>query len=254
MESLKIQLRVIFALLLREARVRHGRSKFGYVWTIVRPVIVISVLTILFSTVKIRSAPVASFAIFFATGVLTFQMYSGSTNYIQGSIEQNKPLFSYPPVKRLDAVIARMILDISTHLIIMTLVLLFQINFMNAPIPHDLVRMMQAVGLLVLLSFGVGLNIAVWRLRFPTIKNLYSLLMGPAFFVSGVFFSLQVMPTDIQNILTWNPIIHGVEGFRTGYFAGYHAPGLDLAYLFWFGFALTFCGLLVERLDKRDSG
>ncbi len=246
-----IQIRVIFALLLREARVRHGRSRVGYAWSIVEPVLLISVLTFMFSTFRPQSNSTVSFAIFFATGVLPFQLFRNSSQYISQSFQANLPLFNYPLVKPVDAVIARTLLELGTHIIVMVLVLSFQVLVLEADTPHDIARMMLAVFLLIFMAFGAGLNLAVTKRRIPSISNLYTLIMGPAFFVSGVFFSLNSLPSTYREVLSWNPLVHGVEIFRSGYFLGYDTNDISVSYLFWWGLVLTFVGLLRERIGKR---
>ena len=70
LKGLKTQLSVIFSLILREARVRHGRTRFGYVWAIIEPAALIMFLTLLFSQFRATTATSVDFATFFATGVL----------------------------------------------------------------------------------------------------------------------------------------------------------------------------------------
>lgn len=251
MTPLFIQIRVILALVLREARVRHGRSRAGYAWSIVEPVLLISVLTFLFSSFRSQSDSPINFAVFFATGVLPFQFFRNSSQYISQAFQSNLPLFNYPLVKPIDAVIARTLLEFATHLIVMVLVLSFQIMVLDADMPHDIATMFLAVLLLTFMAFGAGLNLAVTRRRIPSISNLYILIMGPAFFISGVFFSLSSLPSVYRDVLVWNPLIHGVEIFRSGYFIGYETQDVSVAYLFWWGVTLTFIGLLRERIGKR---
>jgi len=203
-----IQIRVIFALLLREARVRHGRSRVGYAWSIVEPVLLISVLTFMFSTFRPQSNSTVSFAIFFATGVLPFQLFRNSSQYISQSFQANLPLFNYPLVKPVDAVIARTLLELGTHIIVMVLVLSFQVLVLEADTPHDIARMMLAVFLLIFMAFGAGLNLAVTKRRIPSISNLYTLIMGPAFFrVGGLFLAEFAAPRHIARFF------HGIRWF-----------------------------------------
>jgi capsular polysaccharide transport system permease protein len=251
MTPIFVQIRVILALVLREARVRHGRSRAGYTWSIVEPVLLISVLTFLFTNFRSQSDSAINFAIFFATGVLPFQLFRNSSQYISQAFQSNLPLFNYPMVKPIDAVIGRTVLEFATHIVVMVLVLSFQILFLDADLPNDIATMLLAVFLLIFLAFGAGLNLAITRRRIPSISNLYTLIMGPAFFISGVFFSLSSLPSVYRELLAWNPLIHGLELFRSGYFVGYETQDISVLYLFWWGITLTFIGLLRERIGKR---
>jgi capsular polysaccharide transport system permease protein len=253
MRSFNVTLRVIFAMVLREARVRHGRARIGYAWAIVEPVLLISILTLIFSEFGSARMAGGDFALFFATGVLSFQLFRNTSVYVSMAFDQNQPLFNYPLVKPIDAALARFILDASTHFLILVLVFTFQIVVLKAIPPNDIPQMMLAAGLLLAMAFGAGTNLAVARRFVPSISNVYLVIMGPAFFVSCVFFSLSSVPTMYREILAWNPLVHGVEGFRAGYYPQYSAQDVDLFYLLAWVVILNFIGLVGEWLTRFQT-
>lgn len=250
MRPLQTHLRVVFALVLREARVRHGRARIGYSWAIIEPVLLISVLTILFSQFGRRGGDSGEFALFFATGVLAFQLFRNTSTYVSLAFDNNRPLFNYPPVKHMDAALARLFLDGATHALVITLVLCFQILVLEARPPNDIPAMVGPLLLLLAMAFGAGVSLAVGRRFMPTISNVYMVIMGPAFFVSCVFFSLASVPTVYREILAWNPLVHGVEGFRAGYYPEYQDADVDLFYLFTWAMVLNFIGWVGEWLTR----
>jgi capsular polysaccharide transport system permease protein len=250
MRSLLVMVRVIFALVIREARVRHGRARIGYAWAIIEPVLLISILTIIFTEFRAVNAKGDNFALFFATGVLAFQAFRNTSVYICTAFEQNKPLFNYPMVKPIHAAFARFVLDSATNLLVMFLVFTFQILALDAMAPNDIPAMMLAIGLMLLLALGAGTCLAVLRRFWSSVFNLYLVIMGPAFFLSCVFFSLESVPTMYRQILAWNPLVHGVEGFRAGYYPEYAAQDVSLFYLFAWVVCLNFLGLVGEWLTR----
>ncbi len=251
--SLLIQLRVIFALVLREARSRHGRSRLGYAWTIVEPTALILFLTLMFSQFRQTTGPGGSFAMFFATGILPFQMFRNMAQYGSHAIIANQPLFNYPLVKPIDALIARAVLEFCTALVVMAVVLGFQILALGAPMPYSPSRLLLVLGLLAALGFGTAICLAHSQKVFASTNNVFAIIMGPAFFVSGVFFSLQSVPETFRKYLVWNPLLHAIEGFRWAFFPEYRNPDLDLVYLFGWGFGLIFIGLLAYRLMRKTE-
>lgn len=253
MTSLIVTFRVIFALILREARVRHGRSRLGYTWSILEPALLISALTTIFTMVRGQTASVHDFAIFFATGVLPFQYFRNTTQFVSTAFDMNQPLFNYPPVKPIDAIIARTILEFATQIVVIVLVLGFQIAVLGADPPYDLPGLLMVVGLITAFGFGAGLNLAIGRRQIPSIANIYLIIMGPAFFVSAVFYSLSSVPTIFREILVWNPLVHVVEGFRSFYFPGYPTQDIDLMYPFWWALVLSCVGVFRDRTEKRGQ-
>ncbi len=246
--------RVIVALVLREARVRYGRSRLGYFWAVVEPAIMIAFLTVVFTAFR-NTQPAAggSFAIFFATGVLPFQMFRTSSTRISSALEANRPLFNYPLVRQLDTVFARAVLEVSTHIVVMILVFTFQYYFFHASPPADIGMILIAIGLLAALALGIGMIIAVITQVIPSITEFYAVIMGASFFLSAVIYPLSVVPSYYREFLLWNPLVHGIEAFRAGFFAGYRADDMDLSYLGLFALSAVAIGMIADRIVTKDE-
>lgn len=243
-------LRSVFALILREARVRHGRSRLGYAWAVAEPFAVTAAMIYFFTATGLRDRGL-DFAAFYASGLVAFAYFRHASGFIGLALEANTPLFSYPRVRELDAAVARLTLDTITSAMICALVFAFLYLFFNSPPPHDLGRMIVAYFGLGLLAFGVGLNIAALQRRFTMTSHVYNMLMAPAFVLSGVIFSLQALPYELRSFIVWNPIIHGVESFRSGYLPGYPTYHVDVPYLYFVGLILTATGMVQIILSKR---
>ena len=74
----------------------------------------------------------------------------------------------------------------------------------------------------------------------------------PLLFLSGVIFPLNHLPHSILEYLMYNPIVHGLEILRYGFFNGYHVVhGTSLLYLWLFTFSLLALGFLLHVTFKE---
>lgn len=246
-EALKIQFRVVAALVFRETRVRFGRSQLGYLWAIANPIAWIVILSALFS-IRGNSAPYGdNMGLFVALGIVPFRLFAALANQCGSAIDANKALLNFPIVKELDTIIARAILEVATFILILAIIIAGMIFFTGAPLPHDLLKIGVGIGGLCLFGGGVGIINAVMTEKIPSWMNTYRLISMPLLWVSGIFFSLESLPDMFRSILIWNPIIHGVEYVRLGYFQNYRDSYLDLSYLYGLGLVLVLVGLAAER-------
>lgn len=250
-KGLRVMLRTQFALVMREARMRHGRSRIGYAWALIEPFAVISIMTLVFSGVLAGGRFQPSLAVFFATGFLPFVYFRHASSFIGMSIEANMPLFNYPPVRELDAAVARFVLDSVTSILIATLVLSTMIVLFDLPAPAHPEIMVLAFAGSGLFAFGVGLNLAALQRQFQMTNYVYGLLMTPAFVFSCIFFSLSSVPPMFKSILVWIPVVHAVEGFRLGYYPTYDGHDISLSYLFLSALILIFFGMAQFMLRRR---
>lgn len=248
--ALTIQARVVGALVLREARVRHGRTLFGYFWAIVEPVFYVIALSAMFSSFQARAPFGESMPVFFATGILTYHLFRNVTQQLGAAFEANRPLFTYPVLQQIDAVFARLILEIASWVMVVILVFSVIVLIFGGPLPEDIFRVTLVSSLVVLMAFGIGLINAAVRRKYPAWGIMFNVATSPLLFISCVFYTLESIPGQYRAHLAWNPLVHGIEGIRMGYYLNYRSSLLDLTYLLWWGIITVLLGLLLERFTR----
>ena len=242
--------RTLFALILREARTRHGRSRIGYAWAVLEPIAIVAMISALFSGVIGNHAPSLDIGIFYALGVVQFQFFRHASHFVGLSIEGNTALLNYPTVHEVDTALARLLLDGATYVLITCGTLAFVILAFHTDGPAHPEWMFLSFGGLALLAFGIGLNLAAFQRRYEMAMHVWGLITTPLFFISALLFSLGALPTPLREILLWNPVAHGVEGFRSGWYPDYGAY-VDLPYLYFCGLACTATGLIQVLGSRR---
>lgn len=250
MAVLAVQLRVIGALILRETRSRFGRSQLGYLWAIAEPLAYIISLSLLFDAIS-RHAPFGpNVALFFATGLLPYQLYSRIASALTSAFDANEALLAFPIVKPVDTLIARTLLEIATAALVMILLFGGLVFFVDAPEPVSLHVMVLAIVGLSLLGFGVGTINAVISKLFASWRQVYDVASRPLMLVCGVFFTPDTLPPGARDVVSYIPITHGIELFRSGYYSGYRSTVMDIGYLFVCGLVLCLIGLAAERIIR----
>jgi capsular polysaccharide transport system permease protein len=250
MAILAVQARVIGALILRETRSRFGRSQLGYLWAIAEPLLYIISLSLLFDAISRHSPFGSSVALFFATGLLPYQLYSRIAGALTTAFDANEALLAYPIVKPVDTLIARALLEIATAALVMILLFGGLVFLAGTPEPESLHVMVLALVGLSLMGFGIGTINAVISKVFVSWRQVYDVASRPLMLVCGVFFTLDTLPPGARDIVAYIPITHGIELFRSGYYSGYRSTVLDVGYLFVFGLVLCLIGLAAERLMR----
>ena len=216
------RLRVIFALVVREMGTRFGRSWGGYFWAIAEPLGGIVLLTIAFS-LAFRKPPLGTnFALFYATGIIPFFLFSNVSRSVAQAISSNQGLLRYPVVRPLDAVFAKFITDFLTLFIVGVLLYVGLIRYYALPVNLDLAAIFNGFLMMGLLGLGIGTLNCVLFGFWPTWRNIWNVLTKPLFILSGMFYIFETMPPRLQEILWYNPLIHCIGLLRSGFYAGYH--------------------------------
>ena len=170
---------MLFALVVREMSTKFGRRGGGYFWAIAEPVGGILLLTAAFS-IAIRKPPLGTdFALFYASGIIPFYLFSHVTGSVSQAISSNRGLLTYPVVNPLDAVIAKFVTDFLTMFLTGVLVYTFIILHHGLVVSLDLARIFNGFLLMGLVGLGFGTVNCVIYGFWPTWRHIWNVLTEP---------------------------------------------------------------------------
>lgn len=243
--------RVVTAIILRETKTRFGKNKLGYLWAFIEPasyvVILILIRKQMGSTVPFGS----NLYLFILTGILVYRVFVSIAGRATGAISSNQALLTYPLVKPVDTIVARIILESLTMMTVLCVFFVILEIYSDYTLINYPSILIEAVAVTILLSSGVGFFNAVVSMIFPAWERIWGLLRFPLLFLSGVFYIPKSMPPIVQQIISWNPVTHCVEWFRYGSYLDYD-PMLSRSYVVWFGIIALTIGLFLEKAFRNS--
>ena len=244
--------RAIAALILREIATGYGRTPGGWIWAVAEPVAAIALLSLAFSFV-FETPPVgASFLLFYATGYLPFMFFVDVSTKVANALRFSRPLLHYPALARIDALLARFLLNALTHTVIAVLVLAGIEAVDRTGSAWNPAQLAIAYGLTALLALGAGtLNCALFA-GFRIWERLWQIAMRPMFVISGIFFVLEDLPPDLRDIAAWNPLLHLTGLMRAAALPVYDAPGAQPVFVAAVALVALTLGLLLLRIVAKD--
>ncbi|MEL6643020.1 MAG: ABC transporter permease [Pseudomonadota bacterium] len=238
--------------MLREMATSYGRSPGGYLWAIGEPIAAIALMTYVFSYVF--EAPVLgrNFALFYATGYLPFMLFHDVAAKVGTAVRFSRPLLAYPAVAVTDALIARWVLNVMTHLAVFLIVMTGIELSQDTGAIYDAGAMINALAMAALLAAGVG-TLNAWLMpRLPAWERLWAILSRPLFIVSGVFFVFENLPPALQDIAWYNPLFHVTGEMRRAVYPAYEGAYVSSGWAYGFALTCLIVGLMLIRTGKRD--
>jgi capsular polysaccharide transport system permease protein len=249
--GLKVQKRVVWALMLRETKTLFGKHKLGYLWVVINAAFQVGVFWAIREVAGFQPPHGMSTPVFLLGGFIPWFIFSNGVSDGMSAIWANRSLLTYPQVFPLDPLIARIWLQSAVQTLVFIILLCVawgmgqHVAIAN---PHAI---LVALFLALLLGFGGGAICSALNLMWPTTSQLVPMLMRVLFFTSGLFFSVVDLPAAAQKILFFNPVTHIIEYLRYGFVDGYGVHYISLPYAFSFALLLLVVGLLLERYSRR---
>src|SRR3984885_8088544 len=218
LSALRIQRRVLHALMMREIITRFGRENLGVLWLVAEPMLFTLGVTTLWTAAGLHHGspiPIVAFAV---TGYSSVLMWRNSASRASSAVAQNKPLLYHRNVQVIDVLLTRTILEIggATASFIFLTLLFAYIGWM--PMPVDLLKVVLGwvmlawfgASLALLIGAGTAFSEVVERLWHPAAYLLFPL--------SGAGFMVDWLPPGLQKFVLLLPMVHGTEILREGYF------------------------------------
>lgn len=245
-EQLNLTVRVWVALVLRESKTRFGRNKLGFLWALIEPLAYVAIFLVVRGGLRDRVPFGQDISLFLISGMLTYRTFNAIASRGLGAIVSNLALIAYPPVKPLDVIMARVILETLTMYVVWVITLSLLSAFVEGDVVTNHARLAAALAGVAYLGLSVATLNGVLAVLWPTWERIWGLSRLPIFFTSGIFFLPGAMPPTMQTIIAWNPVMHSVEWVRSAIYLTYD-PLLSIPYLLGFSTIALCIALVLER-------
>lgn len=249
---------VWYAMFMREALSRTMADRMGWFWMIFEPVAFVGIMVSIRSFIRGGRLVVnAEFIPWLIAGLMGFMLVREGMLRGMGAIEGNSALFAYRQVQPVDPVLVRNFLEGALRSLVFLIFIGGGLMLGLDMYPDNAVRVMAAWLSLWCLGLGLGLVTSVAATLVPEVGKVIRMLSLPLMILSGVIIPLNSLPHWLLEYLMLNPIPHGLEALRLGFFENYQVVhGTSMLYFWLFTLTLISVGLLmhlrfVDRLKAK---
>lgn len=191
----------------RNIKLRYKRSILGVLWTLLEPLMLMTILTVVFSTVFRFPKQAFPFPLYILPGLLLYDFFNRSTMQIVEETVASLGLASRIYVPRSAFALATVI----TYLVNWAIALIPLIAIMlvlRQPLSWSLLTVPLGMFLAAVFALGVGLLVATLGVFFHDVKLTYQVLLTGWFYATPIIYPVEIVPENIQKALLLNPLLH----------------------------------------------
>jgi len=246
MKSLNQALAVWKALFIRESLIRLSAKKGAWVWLLLEPVLQVGLLMFLFGFIYHRELVGIDGAMFVMIGLLSFMLPRRTIFKGMSCIKAAKPLFFFREIRPIDMLLVSFFVE-ALIVIFASIFLVFCAGLIGySVIPGDLSIVLLGYVGLWLFGIGLGLIVAISANFFSYTQQIVGFVFRPIYLLSGVIFPIWKIPEPYREWLMLNPIAHGLETIRHGFYPHvYISPKVHISYLYETSIVLVLFGLFL---------
>lgn len=217
---------LIFQLTRRDVMTRYKRSVLGIAWTMLNPLGMMVVLTIVFSQI-FRFDTEFGYPAYVLSGLVAWTFFSQTTTAAMVNLVWGGGLLHRIYIPRTSFALAAIATGMVNLLIALVPLLLINV-LSNVPIRWTILFIPVPIFLMAAFGLGVGLLISTFAVYFPDVAEMYNIAMYGWMYLCPIIYPISILPESIRFWVTrLNPMYYFIELFRAPIYYG-RLPEMDL--------------------------
>lgn len=200
-------------LVTRDVKIKYRKSILGVFWTLLNPLLMMLVLSIVFS--NLFRFGVENYPVYILSGQVIFNFFSESTSSAMTSILNNAQLIKKIYIPKYLFTLARIASSVINIMASFSALLLVMIA-MRMELHYTMFLGIIPMICLVILSTGVGLILATLTVKFRDIMHLYSVFLTALTYLVPVIYPMSLLEGSpfVYKLVNLNPLTTILTMFR----------------------------------------
>lgn len=215
MSDLKIQFKkdwfILTSLVSKDFKLKYRRSALGVLWSVLNPLLMMIVLTAVFSTVF--RFQIENFALYLILGQTLFGLMSDATSGAMSSIIDSASLIKKIRINKILFPLEKVAFALVNFVISLIAVVAVMVFFRVVP-TLNLLFLPLLLLYVFAFSLGLGLLIAALSVFFRDVMHLWSVVLTAWTYATPLFYPIEILPDFLAPLMQFNPMYHYVTYFR----------------------------------------
>ena len=208
---------LIFQLIRRDIVARYKRSVLGIAWTMLQPLGMMVILSLVFSTLfhSIKGYPA-----YILSGLIAWTFFSQTTSAMISQIVWGGSLLKQIYLPRTSFSVSAVGTGL-VNLAFSFVPLVFMMLLFGLPLHWSILFIPVSMLLLAAFALGVGLIISTMAIYFPDVSEMYTVLLLAWMYLTPIIYPENIIPEAYRFwLFNLNPMYHLVKVFRMPLFEG----------------------------------
>ena len=239
---------LLFELIKKDLKVKYKRSILGVFWSILNPLLMMVVMSIVFS--YLFRFEIKNYPVYILSGIIFWNFFSTSTNLSSFSLISNASLLKKVYFPRAILVIS-VVLSQFINLLYALIPLVFIMIIFKTPVNLSIIFIIFPLLFLLLFTIGISLILSILSAYFTDIGYIYQIILLAWMYLTPIFYPASIVPDKYKIFLLINPIYHILTNIREIIYYGTLPVMNSLLISFIFSFSFFIFGLWFFKINEN---
>ncbi|WP_245330761.1 ABC transporter permease [Acetoanaerobium pronyense] len=196
----------------QELTVKYKRSFFGLLWSLLNPILTMSISAIVFGS--IMRFKIEDFAVFIFSGLLPFNYFGGTVQSATMSLIGSEGFIKKIYIPKILFPVSLVVSNFVNLLFSMT-ALFFIMLFINIELNLALFFLPLSFFILFIFTLGISLIFSIVNVFFRDFTYLIGVFLTGLYYLTPILYPLDyIRDTPLYGIVIYNPITYIIDMFR----------------------------------------
>lgn len=202
---------IISSLVSKDFKIKYRRSVLGILWSVLNPLLMMLVLTAVFST--IFRFEIENYPFYLILGNTLFALGMDTIGSSMGSVIGSASLMKKIRIDPLTFPVEKALFELVSFAVSLIAVVIVMLA-MRIPLTFNLLLLPLLLVYTSLFSLGIGLALAALAVFFRDVLHLWSIVRMAWMYATPLFYPVEILPEWMLQIEAFNPMYHFVTYFR----------------------------------------
>jgi ABC-2 type transport system permease protein len=193
-------------LVRRDLTVRYKRSIIGFFWTMLHPLLLMLILTVVFSTI-FRFEGIEHYEVYFLSEYLVFGFFAQTTVTAMTSLAWNGPLMRRVKVPQSIFAVSTTVSGL-VNLCLAYVPLFLIMVVRGAPIRASVLFLPIAFLIIAMFTLGVSLVLSAFAVFFQDVAHMYQVATIALMYLTPIIYPISIVPMKYLGLIRANPLTH----------------------------------------------
>jgi lipopolysaccharide transport system permease protein len=204
---------LLLSLAGRDVKLRYKQTALGVIWVVLQPLLAAGVFSFVFGKVAKLPSDGLPYFLFSYAGLLGWNLFNNTVTKCSTCLVGNSQLISkvfFPRLVLPLSTVPSALIDFAVAICMMVVLMAIY----HVPPTPALLLLPLWMGVLILLSLGIGLWTAALSVSYRDVQYILPVFLQILLYASPIAYSLAAVPSNLRIYFLINPLSGPLEAFR----------------------------------------
>ena len=214
----KIHLNFIIQYFLRDLKNKYSGSFFGLSWSIISPLIMITLYAVIFSnifTLKLGvDDSVFNYVNYLCIGIIAWNLLAEFINQTLNIFRLNSNLIKKLNIFKIHLLISSMFSSLFNFFLILGIFFLYLLVTQQNNLNFNILLLIFVVCVQIIFIFSLGLILSSLNVFLPDVEHFFKIFLQLWFWMSPIVYPITIIPEFFKIVLSFNPFFYFLKYYQ----------------------------------------